>query len=535
MKLLQFRMPVSKETAEHNQFFAWPVKAVPIRFWGKRVESLDILEFAVLGLAQSGVLSEERIRELLGLPEHSQELLDKTISRLKTLHFLDGAGRITPTGQDCYLEDAQYFDDYRTGYLFYDLVQGGFLGYVHEGKLPEGKKDDAVAVNPKTRLPDEMHLTHLAYQAIRNYQRIVSEDWYDQGDEADKRVERVEDDEIAQLDFGRRHSIGEAAVTVENLDAHYDYHLLIEVRGGIYQQGEGYYSLSPFSPMKTDSYLNTLRKLEQEEVQNALRDLRERVNQEPILEEQLKQIEDERTRMLRLLDERCAYLDERDFSDTLKLQIRRSENEHLTTLTYLSEQVTNRKNAILAWAQLIELVLNSYLCQCERLSLVGINHQLDRALRQTDSWLTRELENGRWSFAWRDIPEEVYSRMKKLLWEIGNKKLRIVGQFWVKGIVDILAVILLSTLIVSSGNLPTDVVRMMDALNRDKQLLDDIIQVAKLRNQKGAHSNLDIYNLDESAYTAMLEEVRQRTLKVMDALGEVPINDEGMVIHGGQR
>lgn len=530
MKLLRFRPPESPGKDEVRKIFAWPVIAVPIRFWDFRPDSLDILEFAVLGLSECGVMSREKLIELLALPIYSEELLEKTVSRLKTLRLLDEYGRITPEGRNAYQGESDSFGEYKDGYLFYDLVRGGFFSYVHEGDFKTKQYDPVVEIKPRATVPEPMHLSHLALQTIRKYNRVINEgSHFGINNEPEDIIDQAVDEEIESLDFARRQNIGEAAVVLD--DEPHISHLMIEVRGGVYYSGEEYYSLSAFSSLQTDSYYNTLNILEQIEVQNALRELKDGVRSKPGASAKAAI---NYNNLEKMLQQRCAYLDEMEATPQLKEEIRRAEFDHLKTIQGLNEKLTNRKSPVNLWANLVELVLEFYWEKCKHLTFDNIWEQRHQFSYSAERWLTRELEEGYWCFMRREVPEAVFGKTKKMLQRLNPDYHKNIGSFRKNGAVDALAALFIATLRLSVSIMPKELRQFMETINRNKVLLEDIMQVVKPRNEIGAHGNLDIYKLTDEDYLKLLDNIRDCTLKVIKALGgNIEIVAEGSVAVNG--
>lgn len=530
MKLLRFRPPESPGKDEVRKIFAWPVIEVPIRFWDFRPDSLDILEFAVLGLSECGVMNREKLIELLALPLYSEELLEKTVNRLKTLRFLDDYGRITPEGRKAYQGESDSFGEYKDGYLFYDLVRGGFFSYVHEGHLKPKQYDPVVEIKPRATVPEPMHLNHLALQTIRKHNRVAQEGvQFGGSDEPEELVDQAVDEEIESLDFARRQNIGEAAVVLDEVPR--TSHLMIEVRGGVYYSGEEYYSLSAFSSLQTDSYYNTLNKLEQFEVQKALQELKDGIRAKP---ETSAKAAVNSNNFDKMLQQRCAYLEEMDVSPQLKEEIRRAEYDHLKTIQGLNEKLTNRKSTVNLWANLVELVLDFYWEKCRNLTLDNIWEQERQFKYNTEGWLTRELEEGYWCFMRREVPDVVFGKMKKMIKSLNPDYHKNISSFRKNGSVDALAALFISTLRLSVSIMPKELRQFMETINRNKVLLEDIMDVVKPRNEIGAHGGLDIYQLTDEEYLKLLDKIRGCTLNVVKELGaNIDTLSEGCVTSNG--
>lgn len=492
---------------------AWPVVAVPIRFWSETPGQLDLLEEAVLGLARAGVTEAVEIRRLLGIPDPMAMMVKRTQDSLQLKNYFTSSYTLTPEGLEALSEgELIYQTEYRSGWVLADRIRGGLFPFVHPDSLSFFARRQIellgpFVLSPKAAAPTRESLQRqapVAVAAFNRRRRILA----DLDEEQQVELER-ELDEPETLRLERRE--------VEDLEllpeAYYEeHHLLVEVIAELLPGAAkvSYRSISPFSPWEQNLYLETLKRLDNaplaaklDALRDGLQDRSRVVTPRP----QLPGDEDGWSAVRPLIQEQAPGLRLPD-----KLVDKLYECEYYYQLSQQAHEEAvplRRETAVNMWGVLLEASLKEIVEQIAQWPIPPAWKTRKLSRGQALDWYREQLALLDKPNPWFDLPDKLESNLGGIVVTVAASKMSTVGFFGqVRGSSsrDELAKLMLASLC-PGGETPPALAALVRSIDEGRFPFAELDRVVDRRNDAG-HGGKEINEARPETFVEWLEEMR---------------------------
>lgn len=522
---LKFR-PLSfiNRTDVEGYLFAWPVVAIPIRYWAVLPTTLDLLERSVLALIQAGIRNGNEIRNLLGISEAMAQMVDRTLNGLEARNFISARFQVTPHGQQALRDEELYYREFRQGYLFFDQVRGMAFPFVNGGRLSFHSSNflerfPLIKVPAQITDPEESQLRRAASLAVAAFNRqlpllaALDEDDWQMTD-----LDRIFDLEISDVELTgpttRIEDIEFLADISELLEE--EHYLLIEVVGGLLpgRNKVELRSYSPFSQWEQNRYVEILRQLDEQIIKTNLVELEERVRQ--LTETGIwSDLELEQADIFTFLQNEI----EAELGNQVKLPNHVIDN--LLACEYLhkiarqggrSGSIFRRDTAISEWATMLESTLELISTEINSFQ-VPASWPSKSFSSEAQAWTWYEqtvIGMGR-SQHWLKLPQILKGNLETMLRRrnFRNKSGEMIrfGEIYTSSSRDKLIKILLASLTTSLENLPPQVNKLALSVECEQLPLQAIDDLVGWRNL-AAHGSREINQWSDQEYAERLEQAR---------------------------
>jgi hypothetical protein len=502
--------------------FAWPIKAVPVHYWASVPSPLDLLQKAVLGLVQAGVHQPHVVKELLGIPDRMDAMVQRTFNDLQARSYISPENRLLPDGQQALHDEEARTLRYREGWVLYDQVRGGAFPFVHQGRLPlfqevQLREYQIVELPIVLPLPDQSQLRRDCGVAVEAHNRRLPLIEQMEGENGDSTREWDRDLDLPLpqgMDVGE---IGDVELMpLELVQAH---HLVIEVVGSM-SPGETHatlHSYSPFSPWEQDMYLQQLHKLGIPAVDRALSALEEHVREdvydvlamEPAdleatrLDVLMTQIGQELGSAVRLPDEVVDRLIGYQWQHSLAIE------------SYQRGTPFLRETVIGNWGSLLELSLKLVASEIDDWTVPNEWQIRGRSNQEAWHWYLDLVSRAKRSARWTDLPKILSSNLRK----IGERRFpALFGGLSVSSSRDCLVKLMLAILAVpGTTNLPDHLNSLAGALDKGTFPFGDFDWVVDRRND-AAHGAREINELSDEDFLQWMNKTRAIVLDLLRIL-----------------
>jgi len=506
----------------HVVLFAWPVKAVPIHYWASVPSPLDLLQKAVLGLIQAGVREPDSVKELLGIPDRMEAMVQRTFNDLQAHSYISPENRLLPDGKQALHDEEARTLRYHEGWVLCDQVRGGVFPFVHQGRLPffqEVQLQDyqIVELPIVLPLPDQSQLRRDCGVAVDAHNRRLPLIEQLEGDYEGSTREWDRDLDLPLPQGLDASEIGDVELMpLALVQAH---HLLIEVVGSM-SPGETHatlHSYSPFSPWEQDMYLQQLHKLGIPAVDHALSALNEHVREdvydvlavEPAdheaarLDVLMAQIAQELGSVIRLPNEIVDRLMGYQWQHSLAIEGYQRGTPFL------------RETVISNWGSLLELSLKLTASEIDDWPVPNEWQIKGRSNQEAWHWYLNLVSGARRSARWTNLPKILSSNLRK----IGERRFpSLFGGLSVSSSRDCLVKLILAILSVpGTTSLPDHLNNLAGALDRGVFPFDDFDWVVDRRND-AAHGAREINELSDEDFLQWMNKTRAIVLELLRIL-----------------
>lgn len=524
MSYLRFR-PLRFEPGDEfsETIFAWPVLAIPTRYWATVPLALDILEQAILALLKTGVRQPAELQRLLGIPTSMDNMIERALLQLQAQNYINDRLYLTQQGTQASVEDQAVKREFREGWLLFDQVRGGVFPYIHSGHLPFFKADKMdnfpiVTVPPQVLLPQEQELQQMGAAALAAYNYSVfllaaMEEEADDYNTSDLNREFDQTVELPGSTFLEQEQIEDIELLPKAL--YEGHHLLVEVVGELLPGSTKVrlQAYSPFSTWEQARYLDTLCQLDIAQVKNGLADLNKRVRQAAdegmwsrvngitgnVRAVLIKKIKDElgsKVALPELLIEElvsCEYLD---------YVVRRQD---------LAEQPLGQSTPLNRWGVLLETILTQVAIEVREFVVPVVWHKDFKNDKKAGRWYEDVVYRRGLSQYWLNLPNHFLSRVFR-----NAKASPTFGDIKTSSSSDILTKIILAGLSTKITEATPRTYKLLKMIEQEEFPFKDFAETAEWRNKASHTYGIQAINqLSDEKYLDRLSIMRTTNYSIL--------------------
>lgn len=479
--------------------FAYPVTIIPIRYWAVKETALNMISTTIIKLLQLKRLTMVQVKKLMGMEQTFSQVIDEEWNQLIIKNFI----KPSPDHPDFWeinekVDLVEY--NYEDGYLCFDEMYGKVMPFIfpgtpyfETGSIPY----DTVILNNSINLTkdfyDSLDFKKQMEQSVSQFNQTLIEK-IKSGDG------HLNDMEVALLQDGTE--IEKWRVELKSFAALRQAYLPVSVSGEIAvglnkRQEVRLIAYSPYTNDKSYYFLDILQNIPESKAHlNELEELIKNLEAEDYLREfgvTKDDIEESIERILQMLQ--GVQL---QHEATFEL-LQNAEWDYLQHERDGELRIGARPSKVSNWYLVLESILRPI---AENLEEQNWPTAWRYRGNEAESFLASHMNGFR-------IPKALQNNLRKVFEDAQHKPLSTIHA---NGARDLLAIILISDLLKKNSGKDTI---LLSRLEKEPDILERMDSLIVLRNQKGAHIDMQFNRMNSTLFFEELTKHRQMVYDVI--------------------